>query len=892
VQLIDNLKTKYKFTLILLFPMLGFLYFSLNLVLEKGEIANHLKWVAESTQLTLNISNVIHATQLERGVSSFFLENQAPKSLDDLTQSRNQTDQAILTLNNFLKTFQETPSFRANLLETLNHIKPLRDQVTNRQLPATAVDEQYAQINHSLFQFITQSISQTASPLPLAYVNLLKIKEQASQERTLLITLFRQMTLAPNQFRQFAELVATQAAYLNHEVMNYLSETQRDFIQEKLSKGDTIEAANRLRETIYTTQAQGKELPKVDPEYGFKIQTDKINLIKQVADQLAQELENQARRQSQQALQTFIAILITMIVITALAVIWFMVILQSSTRRMEKVVNFASAIASGKLDNEIEATQQDEIGRLLRTLVIMQSQLRERLETDKQIAEEALRINKALDNATTNILITDEEYQIIYLNETAKRLFQSEEANIRKDIPNFKASRVLGSNVDFFHKNSAHQRQLLGHLKHSRHARIVVGGLTLDHVITPVVSSEEERLGVVIEFNNRSVEVATEQEINNVIQAASQGDFKQRINLADKNGFLHTASEGINQIMEFNQRAVEDIRLILAALAQGDLTKQIKNEYFGVFDQLKNDSNTTILKLTEVMVSILATAEALNQVAEEISQGNLSLSQRTEQQAASLEETAASMEEMTGTVQQNAENAKQATQLAFSARELAERGGEVVGSGIAAMAEISRSSQRITDIIGVIDEIAFQTNLLALNAAVEAARAGEQGRGFAVVAQEVRNLAQRSAAAAKEIKELIKDSVVKVEEGTKLTNKSGETLKEIVLAVKKVSDIIADIAGASQEQSAGIQQVNTAIAQMEEMTQRNAVLVEEGTTASSLMKDHAQSLKRQVAFFNVGKVERASEVKSIINRPVHSPPPKIRRMTSSKPHHEGEWEDF
>jgi methyl-accepting chemotaxis protein len=228
--------------------------------------------------------------------------------------------------------------------------------------------------------------------------------------------------------------------------------------------------------------------------------------------------------------------------------------------------------------------------------------------------------------------------------------------------------------------------------------------------------------------------------------------------------------------------------------------------------------------------------------ADEISQGNTNLSQRTEEQASSLEETASSMEQMTSTVKQNADNAGQANQLAVAARDQAEKGGAVVTTAIRAMAEINESSKKIADIIGVIDEIAFQTNLLALNAAVEAARAGEQGRGFAVVATEVRNLAGRSATAAKEIKALIQDSVHKVEEGSELVTQSGATLEQIVAAVKKVTDIVAEIAAASNEQSAGIEQVNKAVMQLDELTQQNAALVEQASASSQSMAEQARGL--------------------------------------------------
>jgi methyl-accepting chemotaxis protein len=259
------------------------------------------------------------------------------------------------------------------------------------------------------------------------------------------------------------------------------------------------------------------------------------------------------------------------------------------------------------------------------------------------------------------------------------------------------------------------------------------------------------------------------------------------------------------------------------------------------------------VNLHELAAKVVHGARTVADISAQIAQGNLDLSQRTEEQASTLEETASSMEELTSTVAHNADNARQASQLAVGASEVARKGGEVVGQVVATMTDISQSSRRIGDIIGVIDGIAFQTNILALNAAVEAARAGEQGRGFAVVAQEVRNLAQRSAAAAKEIKALIGDSVGKVEAGTKLVDSAGRTMVEIVESVRKVRDLIAEIAAASQEQSAGIGQVNTAVAQMEQVVQQNASLVEQASAATESMKEQAASLLRMVERFKLGE---------------------------------------
>ena len=268
--------------------------------------------------------------------------------------------------------------------------------------------------------------------------------------------------------------------------------------------------------------------------------------------------------------------------------------------------------------------------------------------------------------------------------------------------------------------------------------------------------------------------------------------------------------------------------------------------------------------LTEVISGIRSGAIEVSIAAEQVSQGNANLSQRTQEEASSLEQIAASMEEMTGTVNQNSENAQHANQLAKSAQDEAQHGDEVVVQVVYAMSEINGASKKIADIIGVIDEIAFQTNLLALNAAVEAARAGEQGRGFAVVASEVRNLAGRSATAAKEIKTLIQDSVAKVEDGTKLVDESGQALDKIMGSVKKVGDIIGEIAAASMEQTDGIKQVNRALIQMDEATQQNASLVEAAAAASEAMEAQAEELTSLVSYFKLRGGEGADKTVDIV----------------------------
>ena len=338
-------------------------------------------------------------------------------------------------------------------------------------------------------------------------------------------------------------------------------------------------------------------------------------------------------------------------------------------------------------------------------------------------------------------------------------------------------------------------------------------------------------------------------------------------------------------------------------IAEGDLTVQIEVPTNGQSKAALAAMKKMIEELRTLVGGVAASARAVADASAQIAQGNLDLSQRTEEQASTLEETASSMEELSSTVVHTADNARQASQLAVGASDVARKGGQAVNQVVLTMTGISESSRRIGDITGVIDGIAFQTNILALNAAVEAARAGDQGRGFAVVAAEVRSLAQRSAAAAKEIKGLIGDSMEKVEAGTRQVDEAGKTMEEIVAAVKKVSDLVAEIAAASQEQSAGIGQVNTAVAQLEHVMQQNASLAEEATAATESLKSQADRMLQMVARFNIG--ERDSSPGAVAQSAAPAPirvrpasgalPPGVaayaRRMRNEPPT-DSEWQEL
>jgi methyl-accepting chemotaxis protein len=558
-------------------------------------------------------------------------------------------------------------------------------------------------------------------------------------------------------------------------------------------------------EDQYLQQVSAGQLKEAKETLLVNARPAQLKYVQALADLTA--LENRQTKQYANTLEaayhSSLTLLLTICMVAiAVAVALALWMTRLVTQPLAKAVTVLSDIERGNYDSPISVSSRDETGQLLLALDQMQHNLKERTERERAVAAENARIKTALDQASASVIVADESHRIIYSNPSAQQLFRTHEGDLQRDLPALNAQQLVGAPIDVLHTNPAQQRQILETLRGTHTDEFRAGGRMLRVSASPVLSSDGQRTGTVLEWWDRTQEVNSEQEVSALVKAALDGDLSGQISLQGKSGFFQTLANGLNQLVG---------------------------------------------NMAEIIVRIKETSREVLNGAEEISTGNMNLSQRTEQQSSSLEETASSMQEMTMTVQQNASNASQASQLAVAARDQAEKGGQVVGKAVGAMSEINDSSRRIADIISVIDDIAFQTNLLALNAAVEAARAGEQGRGFAVVASEVRNLAGRSATAAKEIKDLIQDSVRKVEGGSVLVSESGRTLEEIVRSVKRVSDIVAEIAAASQEQSSGIEQVNKAITQMDQTTQQNAALVEEASAASQAMAQQARLLNETIS---------------------------------------------
>jgi methyl-accepting chemotaxis protein len=526
---------------------------------------------------------------------------------------------------------------------------------------------------------------------------------------------------------------------------------------------------------------------------------------------------------------------------------------RSIARRVATASNLANAVAQGNYHNEIGVKGRDEISRLMRALHTMQSKLLERHEADQQSAREMSRLKCALDNASMCMRVADNDGRVIYINHALRDTLHRDEKAFQQEIPGFSADKFVGGSIGILYPDPEAAIERLRRLNAPAKIRIKWGGRIYDVTTTPILSEDGERLGTVGQWLDQTEQIKTEEEIGTIVEAAVRGDLTGRIAVAGKDGFFLQLAQSINALMQISESGLNDVVRLLSAMARADLTETITGEYQGTFRRLKDDANKTVTQLTEIISLIKASADTINTATQEMAAGNTDLSHRTEEQSASIEEVAVSMEELTATVKQNAENARRASQMATTAAGTAVESGQVVRKLVLTMGSISDSSKKIVEIIRVIDDIAFQINILALNAAVEAARSGEHGRGFAVVASEVRKLANRSAIAAKEIKELIDEAVGKVGDGTELVNRAGQTMEETVAEVNHVTSIMAEISTASTEQSEGIAQVNQAITQMEAVTRQNAALVEESAATAESMEQQSQELTSMMARFRLAR---------------------------------------
>ena len=506
-------------------------------------------------------------------------------------------------------------------------------------------------------------------------------------------------------------------------------------------------------------------------------------------------------------------------------------------------------IDGGHLEQQLPVVGRDEISKIAKAINLMRDNIRQLYEASQAREESALRINQALYNTATSVIIVDTDFNIIFVNESAHTMFQDYADTLQKYLPNLDVNHLSGSSIDMVHHDTNLQREFLVNLEQPHMANVTFDHMHWEVITIPVFNKAGQRLGWVKEYFDKSAEFATKQEVHTVMEAAAQGDFSQRVYLDDKTDFFRVMGEIINHTLQTNQQILEELTSVFDAIAQGDLTQDITKHYAGALEKLKQDVNVTIAQLTHILQSIQEAVEIVHGTADMMLQDNLHLKQRTEQQTSALTLLTEHISRMTDVLQKNAQNANRATHVAMSSREQARQDAVMVKSVLQAMDNIKHSSQKMSEIISIIDNIAFQTNLLALNAAVEAARAGEQGRGFAVVATEVRNLAQRSKSAANEIKLLIQDSMDKVEEGNVLVKQSSENLEKMLSDVQRISEFILEISVANEEELGEVDKIHNSLREIEHLTQQNIHLVKNTNLQSQTMQEQANKLKQHAAFF-------------------------------------------
>lgn len=685
-----------KLTLMSAVPLLVLVYFAWNGVLERQTLSKEMVKLETLVDVSVKIGALAHEMQKERGMSASFISSKGLKFAVELPLQRAKTDKSVQALQTTLKNFDagrysdELKSLLDVATGNLGELAAKRVIISSLGIDAVQSSAYYSNTIGSLLdipaQVSTLSSHSEISRLASSYSNLLKAKERAGMERALLATVFVADRFSPDTRSRFLKNLAAQDVYTDIFLV-YALDSQKAFYKTKVS-GPAVDEVARIKKVAID---KGSESGLgIDPVYWFRTVTEKIDLIKEVEEKLADDLLNAASRLKTDARRMEIFFITLTLLSVLLTVVLTLVISKGILASINTLQRVAGAIANGDLSSSIDIRQKDELGELFRSMSTMQQQLLARITKEHKERDESLRIKTALDSITSNVMVADNERNIIYMNPAVLNMMRQAESDIRKVLPRFDAGKLLGANMDVFHKNPAHQKELLAKLSSTYRSEIHIGGRTFYLTANPIHNDEGQRIGSVVEWRDRTAEVIIEQEVAKVVSGAVLGDFNQRINENNKEGFFLQLAKAVNELME--------------------------------------TSSTGLL-------------------------------------------------------------------LAIDAAEAAGKGGDVIGEVVTTMDRINESAHKMEDIISAIDSIAFRTNMLALNAGIEAAHAGEQGKGFTVVAVEVRNLAQRTAAAAKEIKTLIGDSVEKVEDGTKLVANAGKTMKEIVNSINSIRGVTASMAG-------------------------------------------------------------------------------------------------
>jgi methyl-accepting chemotaxis protein len=852
-KLFNNIKLSKKLAIAfitIIVPLLVTLYFFIFSALNKIDFSYK---ETEGSNVIAPLHLLVQKVAEHRGASAGFLSgNQAlGKKLKPLENEI----ASILSQFNITLEQNSTVNVDSEIKEVAQQWSNLLKQNNNLTVSESIkLHNQVVDAGIILIKKVADSSSLTLDPfLDSSYLIATIVNETPSLANNLgILRAAGASALTKNELTQVnKELILSKSVLVKHslEQLTYYKSSvfaANDTLKSNLLSAyeQAVNAVEMVIQLVESDITHTTELNASASDY-FNSMTESIDHIYKLNDAIKPILKSILEARIEQEKNEIYLELSVVVIFLLLGALIAFVIVKSSVKSINIMIQSLDKIGHGELNNVLATESKDEFGRLFNALDAMQTTLK-----NKNI--EVGRLVSSVQGMTTNIMMADVDGIINYLNPAIIKMLNKRQSELRQVFPNFSVDTLIGSNFDIFHKNPSHQRNILRpeNLPHS--ADIRIGTLSFNLTAVALLDEKNNYLGTSVEWSDNTEVVNAQEQVESLIVKASQGDLSERLDAESYEGFMKDLSHSINTMLDTVVEPIENCQRTLDQMASGNLQKNMSGTYHGQFEKLQSAINTTIENLRNMVSEIMETSSHVSTSAQEISQGNTDLSQRTEEQASSLEETASSMEQLTSTVKQNAEAAIKANKLSSDTMGQAESGGRVVAEAVEAMKQINDASREISDIIGVIDEIAFQTNLLALNAAVEAARAGDQGRGFAVVAAEVRNLAQRSASAAGDIKSLIGNSVKKVDQGSQLVNDSGQKLNEIVDSVKNVTMLVSDIASASEEQASGIEEVNQAISQMDNMTQQNSALVEEAAASAESLNEQAGNLLELMSFFKTG----------------------------------------
>ena len=853
--MLNRLGIREKILSMLIVPLLAMFGFGTYLMSEKWQIWNDASDLRHLASVSPIIGKMVHEMQIERGLSAGFLGSKGSAAFQSrLAKQREAVNGAHSDLDVVFADL-DAGGFRKVLHAAISRSQTQLDDLENQR---RRVSSQAAKVGE-MARYYTGTIKELLSLIELAnllttdsdsgrtmtaYVALLQSKERAGLERAMGANGFGKGTFAPVIHQRFIDLIGQQRAF--NEVFRAQASDEQVALFDQSQIGPIADEVNRMRKLAIGKVVQGDLGGVTGPEW-FDAITKKIDQLHDVELQMASDLVGHAgelEASASTAVMLGIALISGAFLVTVVFGFYNCLLI---IRPITAIRECVSELAAGN-NVAVPATERgDEIGDLARSL-----------DQVYQRGLEAARLRTALDSSQTLVMVANRRHEIVYANPALVTTFQTYQGDIRQKVPSFSPESLLGTNVDAFIKQTEDNLGNLEALKSAVETRLNFNDIRFELSISPI-NRDGSFLGVIVEWRDKTGDERAIAGIEAVMAAANKGDFSGRVDAKNVTGVLGSFANGMNQLAGLVDSALADLARMLGAVAEGDLTQRLNGKYEGALGELQESANQTAERLSTIVADIQSVAEQVRSAAGEIDSGTDDLSRRTEKAASNLEETAAATEQMSATVTRNAENAGSANELASEANRAAGEGGDVVQRVVKAMSDIKSSTNQMTDIISVIDEIAFQTNLLALNASVEAARAGEAGKGFAVVAQEVRALAQRSATAASDIKGLIKDSNTQVQSGVDLVNQAGEALNDIVGSIGKVAHIVHEISNASKEQAVGIQEISSSVNQMDEMTQQNSALVEESAASANTLSDQASQLGNLMRFFKLDPAHAAAK---------------------------------